>query len=263
MEVFISWSGKSSRILAEALYEYFPMIIQDIVPFISKEISKGADWNKEIGSRLKNTNFGIICLTPDNLTESWLLFESGAISVNIDNDDGSGSHVATLLLDMQASDINFPLGQFQATLCTKQDILKLLNDINKFTNKKLDETSLNKLFEKFWPDIEIQINEAIKHVGENAQVVEKRSQDELLDELVKGNRLNQRAVSLMLTLLEQIETNTAPKSLQNMMNKQQTNSLRQGLMNLHQSTDVSGGTNEEEIMRSLSDFGKEKSKGKD
>lgn len=251
MDVFISWSGKSSRILAEALCEYFPMIHQDIIPFISKEIPKGADWNTEIGNRLKNTKFGIICLTPDNLTKPWLLFESGAISVNIDKDDGSGSHVATLLLNMKASDINFPLGQFQATLCTKKDILNLLKDINKFTEKTLDENSLTKLFDKFWPEIEIQINEAKNHIGENAEIAEKRSQEEILDELVKGDRITTKSLGFIIDVLGKIDENTSPKTLQDVFNSKDRNFFRQGIIGSNMNTDVSAGTNENYLRRTI------------
>lgn len=248
MDVFISWSGKSSKILAQALATYFPIIIQDINTFISNEINKGTIWNDEIGSKLKTTSFGIICLTPDNLEQPWLLFEAGAISVNTDNEDGNGAHVATLLLNMQTSDIEYPLAQFQATLCRQDDIKKLLIDINNLTAKPIEEKALFQLFDKFWPDIESEINDAIKHIGVNSAVTSKRTQDEILDELVDNGRLNQRAISLIIDLLTNIDTNTSPKknSLRSLMNTSQSNILRNSMSNFPPDTtlDVSGGTNE-------------------
>lgn len=250
MDVFISWSGKSSKILAQALVKYFPMIIQGIDAFVSNEINKGTVWNAEIGSKLKTTSCGIICLTPDNLNQPWLLFEAGAISVNADNEDGKDAHVATLLLNMQTSDIDFPLAQFQATLCTEQDILKLLIDINKLTSKPISENALTHLFGKFWPDIEKEINEAITHIGDNTDVQEKRSQDDMLDELVKGGRLNQRAINVIIDLLSKIDSNTSTKrnSLRSLMNTPHKTTLQDLIGNSSESsTDVSGGTNEKSL----------------
>lgn len=38
MKVFISWSGQTSHHVAQALYNWFPKVIQTIEPFLSNEI---------------------------------------------------------------------------------------------------------------------------------------------------------------------------------------------------------------------------------
>lgn len=67
MKVFISWSGDTSRQVAEALRDWLPDVIQQLEPFLSsKDIASGLKWQDEISSKLDETTFGVICLTKDN-----------------------------------------------------------------------------------------------------------------------------------------------------------------------------------------------------
>ncbi len=125
MKVFLSWSGTRSKKVAEVLGEYIQQMIQAVEPWISSEILKGANWVKEIGSKLEEINFGIICLTRENLDENWILFEAGALSKK------QGAHVCTFLLDLKHTDIKPPLALFQHTIFEKEDIRKLLHTINR------------------------------------------------------------------------------------------------------------------------------------
>src|SRR5205809_828915 len=80
-KVFLSWSGETSHSVAMALYEWLPAIIQNVKPFMSSEdLRKGGRWSKDLAVELEQTNFGIICLTPENLEAPWIMFESGALS---------------------------------------------------------------------------------------------------------------------------------------------------------------------------------------
>src|SRR5258706_2823307 len=78
---FISWSGERSRHVAKALRDWLPMVLQATKPFMSKkDIDKGSRWHVELAKALEVTKVGIICLTPENLSASWLLFEAGGLS---------------------------------------------------------------------------------------------------------------------------------------------------------------------------------------
>ena len=86
MKVFISWSGGTSRAVAEVLHWWLPRVIQGVRPFVSaKDIDKGANWTVELARELEDAAFGIICLTPDNLTSPWLHYEAGAITRSVDS----------------------------------------------------------------------------------------------------------------------------------------------------------------------------------
>lgn len=94
MKVFISWSGEVSHKVALALHDWLPCVLNEAKPFVSSEdIRKGNRWLLDISKELATTRFGIICLTPDNLTAPWILFEAGALSKSLKD-----SQVCTLLL---------------------------------------------------------------------------------------------------------------------------------------------------------------------
>src|SRR5207253_2371159 len=81
MKVFISWSGPASRDVATALRKYLPCMLQGLQVFMSQhDLESGSRWAVGLTSELSETNFGLICLTPDNLLSPWLLFEAGAIT---------------------------------------------------------------------------------------------------------------------------------------------------------------------------------------
>jgi len=81
MKLFICWSGETSMEIATFLREWLPTVHHNIKPFISTEdIGKGIRWAKSLASELEDTNFGIVCLTSENLAAPWLHFEAGALS---------------------------------------------------------------------------------------------------------------------------------------------------------------------------------------
>jgi hypothetical protein len=119
MKVFLSWSGQRSKAVADVLAKWTPHVIQAVEPWISSAIDKGARWQSETAARLEDVKVGIVCLTPGNLSEPWILFEAGALSKT------TGSSVCTFLLDLTPADIAPPLAQFQHTTFQKEDVLKV------------------------------------------------------------------------------------------------------------------------------------------
>lgn len=151
MKVFISWSGERSRQVAELLKTWIRGVIQATDPFISTEdVAKGSLWFTEIGDTLAATNCGIICLTGDNQSNPWILFEAGALSKGL-----SKSRVWTFLIDIDHTTLKPPLSQFNGTKPIKDDLLKLVTSINKSLNEKaLPLEVLNEAFENWWPKFE-------------------------------------------------------------------------------------------------------------
>src|SRR5437867_2924119 len=122
MKIFLSWSGNTSKQVAETLRDWLPEVIQAARPWISaRDIDKGARWNEQIGSQLEQGQFGIICLTRDNLRSAWIHFEAGALAKTTKD-----SHVCTYLFDVDHSDVDYPLAQFQHTKASKDDTFKLI-----------------------------------------------------------------------------------------------------------------------------------------
>ena len=161
MKVFISWSGNKSEGVAKILKQWIPCVIQSVEPYFSSaDIDKGARWSTDIAKELQDASFGILCVTKENLSSSWLNFEAGALSKSIDQ-----SKVCPFLVDLKPSDIqDSPILQFQMTSATKDEVLKLFESINaNLGEKKLNEIVLSTTFDTFGP----KIDEALQNVTQN------------------------------------------------------------------------------------------------
>lgn len=73
MKVFISWSGEIGKQVAKFLRnEWLEYILDGIEPWMSdSDIATGLPWFSEIRKSLATTNYGIVCLTPENLHAPW------------------------------------------------------------------------------------------------------------------------------------------------------------------------------------------------
>jgi tetratricopeptide (TPR) repeat protein len=183
MKVFICWAGKLSKEVASILHQYIPLIIQSLDVFVSKhDIDSGARWNFRLVEELSNTNFGILCLTPENLNSAWLLFEAGALSKNTE-----GAVCGLLLRGLSPSSIKDPLGQFQHRAFMESEFLTLLYDLNKKIDRPLNETDLKDIFQKMWPDIVDRYERALLDT-KDAEAPPQRKQEDILDEILNSVR---------------------------------------------------------------------------
>jgi len=187
-KVFISWSGDLSKKLADAVQQWLPSVLQFVKPYFTPDdIEKGARWSSDITNELSASDLGIICLTKENLDKPWILFEAGALSKNFDK-----AHVCTLLFNVKPTDLEGPLSMFQSTMFIKEDFKKLVKDINSSgSDSKLDDSTFDKVFEMWWPQLEEQVSIVLnEHVsnGEN----ELRDERDMLEELIELARLNSR-----------------------------------------------------------------------
>lgn len=159
MNLFISWSGERSEIVARSLHPWIKCIIQTIVPFFSpRDISGGSIWINKLNEKLASSNAGVICLTPENQHESWIQFEAGALAKGL-----TENRVFILLIGMESHEVTGPLASFNHTLSTKEEIRKMVYNLNELINeKKLDSEILDRVFEKNYEDFEIELKAAIQ-----------------------------------------------------------------------------------------------------
>lgn len=197
-KVFLTWSGKRSREVANALRKWLPKVIQNLDPWMSEaDIDKGTQWNSAIALQLRQAKIGIICLTPENLVEPWINFEAGALS-KLEN-----SYVCTYLLDLPAGEIQYPLAQFQFTKAEKEDTKALLQTINKaIGDEGLSSEGLNEVFERWWSDLEMELSEIVKATAEPKH--KQRPEAEVLEELVATVRQNTHVQSTVLNSVESV-----------------------------------------------------------
>lgn len=181
MKVFISWSGKRSKALANALRDWLPMVLQYVDPWISdKDISAGDRWAQAIAGELESSNFGIICITPENLHSEWILFESGALSKSM-----LDSKVVPLLYGLELSDLSGPLSQFQAQKMEESGVMEIVKAINKVSETKTSDQIVSQLVPALWP----RLQEALQNIPDTeSNEKHMRPQHEILEELVTGVR---------------------------------------------------------------------------
>jgi len=183
MKVFISWSGHRSHEVAEALAEWLKKVIQSAEPWVSSEVERGVKWLTEIGKSLDAHSIGILCVTPGNISAPWLNFEAGALSKQI----GDDVRVIPYLLDFRsASELQPPLGQFNASLADEAGTRDLVKTLNAHSEAKLTEANLDETFQLWWPSLHDKL-EAIRTSG-GEQPPRRRTIDDKIDELLDLTR---------------------------------------------------------------------------
>ena len=172
MKIFISWSGSTSKKVAETLKKWLPCFIQSIEVFFSPEdIEKGDNWEYKISGELSNCKFGIICLTPDNVSAPWINFEAGAIAESLD------SRVATLMININPSDIKGPLSRYQATKIDHDDFYQLVKNINDASENHINEDILKNTFDSLWEKMLEEINAIISSSKSKTPKAKKENAD--------------------------------------------------------------------------------------
>ena len=176
MNIFISWSGEKSRIVAQALKAFLQDVNQRIIAWFSEEdITAGQRWGNELASQLDSTNYGIICVTQESLQSQWLVFEAGALSKSV-----KVGKVCPYLIDLDRKQLSGPLSQFQAKEASKEHTWQMLQSINlSMGNDALPEERLKKYFEAFWPGL----FDVITKVNNELKFIPKSLRDELLQVL--------------------------------------------------------------------------------
>jgi hypothetical protein len=141
---------------------------------------------------------GIVCLTSENRDARWILFEAGALS-------RTGKKVWTVLLDLDPADIAPPLSWFQHTKAEKEDILLMVESINKTVDSP--NADLHELFGLLWPSLAEEI-ERIRQLPVATAVTPHRDAPEILAELLDIARDTERITTprmeKMLRMLDRI-----------------------------------------------------------
>jgi hypothetical protein len=160
-------------------------MLRGVNPFVSSEdIDKGSRWAAELDKQLADTQFGIICLTPENLDAPWLMYEAGALAKSVEL-----GCAATVLMDVGNADVKFPLAAFQGTALEQADVFRLVQSLNKrFDAGRHSETQLHLVFDALWPILEAKLGK-IDRIPEDEPVpTATRSDRDLLEELIAGVR---------------------------------------------------------------------------
>ena len=176
MKLFISWSGPLSQQVANVLRDWIPKALQSVNPFMSaSDVDKGARWAINISQELSESDYGIICVTPDNIGSPWLNFEAGAISKSIER-----GRVSPFLFRVKSSNITGPLVHFQHTVYSRPDVFQLVKSINNACADPIPEARLLGVFDVWWP----KLTEPLDAIRMPSQESPARSSEDMLAELI-------------------------------------------------------------------------------
>lgn len=175
--------------MACAFRDWLPSVLQSVKPYVSAEdIDKGARWSTDIAQELKESSFGLICVTRDNLQAPWVNFEAGALSKTFEK-----AKVCPLLFNVKRSEVQGPLLQFQSVIYEKEEIEKLVLSINNCLpdDERLEDARLKKVFGVWWPELKAQLDSLKKEEPQEAQPkspAAKESSHLILEELLELSR---------------------------------------------------------------------------
>jgi hypothetical protein len=167
--------------VAIALKSWLEKFFQTIEVFMSEsDIEPGTRWAFRLNDELQISNYGIICLTPENQNSQWILFEAGALSNQVKN------RVTPLLFRLSEGEVTGPLSQFQYLKADEGGFRKLANSINKNLEKSLSSDKMNEYFQAWWN----QLNQDLIKIPiqPKEDIPEKRQDRELLEEILQYTR---------------------------------------------------------------------------
>jgi hypothetical protein len=162
----------------------------------ASDLEKGTRWGPDIARQLESSALGIICLTPENVTAPWILFEAGALSKTLES-----TFVCPYLFELEPAMVGQPLGQFQATRADQEDTRKLLRTLNRaLGDQALEADRLEKIFDRWWPDLEDRLK-AVPSLPREASTQPGRSDRELLEEVLEYARDQERRFQDIETII--------------------------------------------------------------
>jgi hypothetical protein len=171
--------------VAAILRDWLPNVIQSVDPWMAEsDIDIGSRWGPDLDKELEKANFGILCLTPENIDSTWIHYEAGALSKSVDK-----ARVCPFLLGLQPTDVKGPLVNFQMAKATKEDTMKLVQTINRAcaqSDKVLPDERISAIFEKFWPDLQIDLDSIRSETPESLESF--RSSEDIIAEILETVR---------------------------------------------------------------------------
>lgn len=156
-----------------------------------EDIAAGSRWLPEISGELGEAKVGILCVTPENQFNPWLVFEAGALSKTMRQ-----TFVCPMLFGMTAGQLSGPIAQFQASTFERAGVLRLLQTLNAALGQEaLREDELNEIFDVWWPKLEDKLT---RTPPLDSPVIPPRTTDDMLQEILNLNREQLRRENIRL-----------------------------------------------------------------
>lgn len=179
MKVYLGWSGESSKQIAHGLRQWIPNVLQAVDPWMSDvDLDAGVTWPTELFTELEKSDFGVICLTTQNLVSPWLLFEAGALSKKVGR-----AKVVPYLYKIEPSVLRSPLSLFQCAIADIKGTYKLLASLNKYLGDAgISSTQLETAYRKWHPDWQKVLEKVPSEAKESPEP--RPNQEEIIEEIL-------------------------------------------------------------------------------
>jgi hypothetical protein len=149
MKIFVSWAGTRSRVLGTCMQSWLQELMHGDEIFHSDDIPKGSGWYDALTTALRACDAGIFCITPESLRSQWMLFEAGALS-QISDRPGLFAYL------YGTSEIDGPLGHFQATRFDRDDTRKFIESLAAIRGTP-DKGAILEAFDSTWTTFEAKV----------------------------------------------------------------------------------------------------------
>ena len=152
--VFFIWSGARSEEISLALRDLLQNAVQGPKYYHSEDIPGGSLWRYALQETITASDFGVVCLTPENRTARWPHFETGLIA-----QAGGEEKVVPYLYDLEPADVEAPLGDLQPRRATRADTLRLAHQIGDLRPNHNPE-AIEQIFQEFaWERFRGRLND--------------------------------------------------------------------------------------------------------
>ena len=187
MKIFIAWSKDTSGAIGNALRKWLMKISKKFTPIIStQDIALGSVWRTSLGEELTDADYGVLCVTEDNLESPWLCYEAGALGISTASHDKEEHkpRIAPILFgNVKASQVASPIQDFQSKPFTRDNMLALALDLTeryRDVSPNLnppDERDIERNFNASYEELESEIQAILKE-AEETRIRRKREAEE-------------------------------------------------------------------------------------
>lgn len=195
MDVFISWSGDRSKAVAKLMRTWLPQVLQEVKPHYSDhDVDRGSVWFTDILQLIRNSRVLIACVTRENQSSPWVLFESG-VCVR----DSPRTIVIPLLIDVGRKDVEGPFVQLNMVETDREGVYGLVKTLYDLVKAESGTEGLppwdlvNGRFEGLFGQFETGLEDAKKAAAKNANR-SKRTPEQIAGETLNTVRSLDRRI---------------------------------------------------------------------
>jgi hypothetical protein len=156
VKLFLSWSGDSSKGIAEIFRDWLRSYSNELNIFYSPDGEAGMLWNDELSKTLEECEIGIFVYTRQNLDSLWMAFEAGTLSKRIKT-----GRVIPLIFGEPELKLKAPLSQFQAKRFSEKGVFETLESINNCLIDRKSKDEINNFMNLTWGNIYAKIDQEL------------------------------------------------------------------------------------------------------